>query len=141
MVEAFVARLPDAGAVAPLLAFLAGALLSVSPVSLPSVPVVISAVSPQAASSERRWARVAASFPAVLAFVFGMDDVLGMVGLAIVEVAELFTRSALVLHLVAAVLLAGLCLRLLPRRATLCHRARALPPHPQEAFVFAWCSR
>lgn len=138
MIEDLVARIPDTAGLAPLLAFLAGALLSVSPVALPSLPVVASAVAPasrpaaDAVPAEPvRWPLLRAA-PAVFAFVAGMDGVLGVAAMAIVELAEFLTRAAIVLHLVSAVLLAAAGLR----RTSLCRRAGALPPAPSEAFVF-----
>lgn len=138
MVESLIARIPEAAVLAPLLGLLAGALLSLSPVSLPSVPVVMSALAPGTISDsgERHRRPLLAAFPSVLAFVMGMDGILGIVGVAIVEVAEFLTRAAVVLHLLSAALLGTLGLRLLLRRTSLCNRARALPPGPSEAFMF-----
>lgn len=138
MVESLIARIPDAAVLAPLLGFVAGALLSLSPVSLPSVPVVVSTLSPGTLSEtgERQRQPLLPALPVVLAFVAGMDGVLGIFGLAIVEVAEFLTRAAVVLHILSATLLAVLGLRLLLRRTSLCNRARALPPAPTDAFVF-----
>lgn len=138
MVEDVIARIPEAAVLAPLLGLLAGALLSLSPVSLPSVPVVMSALAPgtisEAGVRERR--PLLPALPVVLAFVMGMDGILGVVGVAIIEVAEFLTRAAVVLHLLSAALLATLGVRLLLRRTSLCDRARALPPNPSEAFMF-----
>lgn len=138
MVESVIARIPDASLLAPLLGFVAGAVLSVSPVSLPSLPVVVSALAPGAVSETgvRQRPRLLPFFPAVLAFVAGMDGVLGLVGVAVVQVAEVLTRAAVAMHLFAAALLGTLGLRLLLRRASLCRQAGALSPAPSEAFVF-----
>lgn len=138
MVENLIARIPEAAVLAPLLGFLAGALLSLSPVALPSVPVVVSALAPGTLSEtgERQRLPLLPALPAVLAFVAGMDGILGVAGLAIVEVAEFLTRAAIVLHLFSAALLTALGLRLLLRRTSLCNRTRALPPKPSEAFMF-----
>lgn len=138
VVEDLIARIPEAAILAPLFGFLAGALLSVSPVSLPSIPIVVSTLSPGTMSEDgtRRRAPLLPAFPTVLAFVAGMDGILGVVGVAIVEVAEFLTRAGIVLHLLSASLLAALGLRLLLRRTTLCNRARVLPPAPSEAFMF-----
>jgi cytochrome c biogenesis protein CcdA len=138
VVENLIARIPDAAVLAPLLGLLAGALLSLSPVSLPSIPVVVSALAPGMLSEtgERHRRPLLPAFPAVLAFVAGMDGVLGILGLTIIQVAELLTRAAIVLHLLSAGLLAILGLRLLLRRTSLCRRAEALPPTPSEAFLF-----
>lgn len=138
MVEDIVARIPDSAVIAPLIGFLAGALLSVSPVSLPSVPVVVSALAPGTVSptGERTRSPLLPALPSVLAFVAGMDGVLGIVGLTIVAVAEFLTRAAVVMHLFSAALLAVLGLRLLFRRTSLCRQSGALSPRPSEAFVF-----
>lgn len=138
MVENLIARIPEAAVLAPMLGFLAGALLSVSPISLPSVPVVVSTLSPGTLSEagERQRPRLLPALPVVLAFVAGMDGILGVVGMAIIEVAEFLTRAAVVLHVLSASLLATLGLRLLLRRTSLCNRAQALPPAPSEAFMF-----
>ena len=144
MIEDLVARIPDTAALAPLLAFAAGALLSVSPIALPSLPVVVSAVAPSTRpaapdgteqAEPGRWPLLRAA-PTVFAFVAGMDGVLGGAAMAIAELAEFLTRAAVALHLVSAVLLAAAGLRLLLRRTSLCRRAGALPPAPSEAFVF-----
>ncbi len=138
MVETLIARIPEAAILAPLFGLLAGALLSVSPVSLPSVPVVVSALSPATLSTtgERRHRPLLLALPSVLAFVAGMDGVLGMVGLAIVEVGEFLTRAGIALHLLSATVLGTLGLRLVLRRTSLCRRAGVLPPRPSEAFTF-----
>ena len=138
MVEEIVARIPESAAIAPLVAFFAGALLSVSPISLPSVPVVVSVLAPGTVSEtgERTRSPLLPALPSVLAFVAGMDGVLGVAGLTIVAVAEFLTRAAVALHLFSAALLAGLGLRLVLRRASLCRQHGALSPRPSEAFVF-----
>lgn len=132
------ARISEAALLAPVLGFLAGALLSLSPVSLPSVPIVVSTLAPGTLSDsgERQRRSAISALPVVLAFVAGMDGVLGMVGLVVIAVAEFLTRAGVILHLISATLLGTLGLRLLLRRSTLCNRARALPPNPSEAFMF-----
>lgn len=120
---------------APVLGLLAGVLLGLSPVALPAVPVVISALSPGRLDEldQRRTSLLRAS-PAVVAFVIGMDGVLALAGYLFVQVTVLLARGAVALNLVAAVLLAALGLRLLLRRASLCDQARRLPPRPSEAL-------
>ena len=142
MIEDLIVRIPDAAIFAPALAFVVGALLSVSPVALPSLPVVMSVVAPTARPSADaegddgpRQPLVRAA-PAVFAFVAGMDGVLGLAAMAVVELAEFLTRAAVVLHLLSAAILGIAALRLLLRRTSLCRRARSLPPSPSEAFVF-----
>ena len=142
MIEDLIARIPDAAMLAPLLAIVLGALLSVSPVALPSLPIVMSVVSPTTRASvgvnsqelpRRPMLRAA---PSVFAFVVGMDGVLGLAAMAIVELAEFLTRAAVALHVLSAAFLAMAGLRLLLRRTSLCRRAGTLPPAPSEAFVF-----
>ena len=137
MLDAVLDQIPDAALLAPLLALLAGALLTVSPIALPSVPVVVSAVAPGAITDEgRRTEPLLRSAPSVFAFVAGMDGLLGVFGAVIIELSDFLTRAGIVLHLTSASLLATLGLRLLLRRASLCQRAGTLPPHPAEAFTF-----
>jgi cytochrome c biogenesis protein CcdA len=120
---------------APVLGLLAGMLLGLSPVALPAVPVVMSALSPgQVDEVGRRRTGLIRAAPAVVAFVIGMDGVLALAGYLFVQVTVLLARGAAVLNLVAAVLLAALGLRLLLRRASLCDQARRLPPRPSEAL-------
>jgi cytochrome c biogenesis protein CcdA len=121
---------------APALGLLAGVLLGLSPVALPAVPVVMSALSVgQVDEAGRRSTRLVRAAPAVVAFVIGMDGVLAVAGYLFVQVTVLLARSAVALNLLAAVLLAALGLRLLLRRASLCDQARRLPPRPSEALA------
>ena len=137
MLDSILEQIPEAALLAPLLALLAGAVLTVSPIALPSIPVVVSAVAPGAVTEHgRRSEPLLKSAPSVLAFVAGMDGMLGLLGAAIVEVSEFLTRAGIVLHLTSAALLGTLGLRLLLRRTSLCHRAGTLPPGPAEAFTF-----
>ncbi|MGH2659869.1 MAG: cytochrome c biogenesis protein CcdA [Actinomycetota bacterium] len=138
MIDTLIARLAEGTVLAPVLAFAVGVLLGLSPVSLPSVPVVISALAPGTLSvgGARERLPLLRVAPSVLAFVVGMDGVLGLLGYLFVEVTVAFTRAAVVLHVVAAALLGTLGLRLVLRRTSLCHRARALPPTPGRALVF-----
>lgn len=138
MLDALIARMAEGTALGPLLGFLAGALLGVSPVALPSVPAVMSVVSPGRVLADGQrvrlpWYRVV---PVVVAFVIGMDGVLGVAGYLFVEVTVALTRAAVVLNLFAAILLGALGLRLLFRRSSLCRRARAIPLRPHEALGF-----
>lgn len=131
-------RVAETGPLGIVFGFLVGVVLGLSPVSLPSVPVVMSALSPGRLDSkgERRVRPVLEAFPTVLAFVVGMDGVVAVAGFLFVEVVVALTRASLVLHLVAGAVLALLGLRLLTRRATLCDNARTLPPKPIKAFIF-----
>lgn len=69
---------------APLLAFLVGVVLSLSPIALPSVPAVMTVVSPGVVGTDgiRRRFPVRHAVPVVGAFVIGMDGVIGAIGLA-----------------------------------------------------------
>lgn len=138
MIDQLIAKVAEGTVLAPLLGFAVGALLSLSPVALPSVPVVISTLAPGrfTPGGERERLPLLQVAPSVLAFVIGMDGVLGLLGYAFVQVTVAFTRASMVLHLVAAVVLGALGLRLLLRRASLCGRAQALPPRPREALAF-----
>ena len=138
MIDTLIARLSEGTVFAPLLAFWVGVFLSLSPIALPSLSVVVSALAPgrlDAGGRRQRPALVRAA-PSVLAFVVGMDGVLGLAGYFLVEVTETLTRASVALHLVAAALLGVLGLRLLLRRSSLCHRAAALPPTPGKALLF-----
>lgn len=132
MIDSLIAHLSEGTVLAPLVAFAVGALLSLSPVALPSTSVVVSALIPAGLGPDGRRAPVPLlrTAPSVVAFVVGMDGLLGLVGYLFVEVTEAFTRASVALHLGAAALLAVLGLRLLFRRASLCRRAGTLPPRP-----------
>lgn len=138
MIDSLIAQLSEGTVLAPLLAFAVGALLSLSPVALPSTSVVVSALVPAGLGPDGHRAPLPLlrTAPSVAAFVLGMDGLLGLVGYLFVEVTEVFTRASVALHLGAAALLAVLGLRLLFRRASLCRRAGTLPPSPGKAFVF-----
>ena len=138
MIASLTARLAEGTGYAVLLGLAIGVLLGLSPISLPSVPAVVAMVAPRQLDEwgdRRRWPLLR-SAPAVLAFVVGMDGVLASLGVILVEVTVILTRGAVVLHLLAAVLLAILGLRLLTRRTSLCDQARAVPPTPGAALVY-----
>ncbi|MGH9187002.1 MAG: cytochrome c biogenesis CcdA family protein [Acidimicrobiales bacterium] len=138
MIDALLAQLDGSASAAPLLAFLVGVVLGLSPIALPSVPAVMALVSPGVVDADgtRRRFPLRRAAPLVAAFVTGMDGVVGALGLALVELAEVLTRAAVVLHVVAAVVLAIAGGRLLFRRSSLCRRVEALPLRPKEALVF-----
>lgn len=138
MVEELIARLVDGSVAGPLLGFAIGALLGVSPVAWPTLPLVVGVVSP--GQVNERGERVRPSllrvFPSIVAFAAGMNGVLGLVGYAFVTVAVAVARAAVALNLVAATVMGVLGLRLLLRRTSLCKRAEAIPPRPAAAFAF-----
>lgn len=135
MITDLLAQIGVGSPLAPALGLLAGVLLGLSPVALPAVPVVMSALSPgQVDEAGQRSTTLLRATPSVVAFVIGMDGVLALAGYLFVQVTVLLARGAVVLNLVAAVLLAVLGLRLLLRRASLCDQARRLPPRPSEAL-------
>lgn len=138
LVAYLIARIPEAALLAPLFGLLAGGLLSLAPVALPSVPVVMSVFSPGTVSpsGRRERRRLLPVLPSVLAFVAGMDGVLGVIGVAVVQVAEFFIRAGVFLHLFSAAALTVVGLRLLLRRTSLCDRTNGLPPTASKAFVF-----
>lgn len=131
-------RVAEAGPTGVLFGFLVGVVLGPSPISLPSVPVVVAALAPGRVDEEgsRTLRSLAETFPAALALVLGMDGVLAVAGYLFVEVTVAMTRASLVLHVVAALVLSVLGLRLLTRRASLCDQARPLPHRPIKAFFF-----
>ena len=131
-------KMADSGPTAVLFGFLVGLVVGVSPVSLPSVPVVVSALSPGDidASGARVRRSMADALPSVMAFVLGMDGVLAIAGYLFVEVTVGFARASIALHLIAAAVLGVVGLRLLTRRVSLCNQTRPLPPNPAKAFVF-----
>lgn len=131
-------RIAETGAVGIVFGFLVGVALSLSPVALPSVPVVVSTLAPGRLDEDgsRRLRSALDAFPSVFAFIVGMDGLIAVAGFLFVEVTVALIRASLVLHLVAATVLALVGLRLLTRQASLCHQVRPLPPHPAKAFVF-----
>ena len=137
VLDPLLARLADSASLAPLVGLLIGIALSLSPISLPSIPAVMAMVSPgRVEGGERTRLPLARSGPAVLAFVAGMDGVVGMAGFALVEVTEFLTRAAVVLNLLAVLVLGTVGLLLLFRRTSLCHRATAVPVRPGDALLF-----
>jgi cytochrome c biogenesis protein CcdA len=138
VIDSLIARLAEGTVLAPLVAFGVGVLLSLSPLALPSLSVVVSAVAPRSvdAAGRRRRLHLVQATPAVVAFVLGMDGALGLAGYFVVELTEALTRTSVLLHLVAAAVLAVLGARLVLRRTSLCHRAGTLPPTPGKAFLF-----
>lgn len=134
-------------AAAPLVALAAGVALTLSPVSWPSVPAVVSLVTPatRAGTGDALLAEPGLEQPepigrvraalVVLGFVVGMDGVLAGLGAVAVSLTDLLVRSGVVLSLVAAALLGVVGLRLVTRRTSLCNRTLALPPHPLRAVT------
>ena len=131
--------------IAPALAFAAGLVLTLSPVSWPSIPAVMTVLTPAARAGtadgltpewgeERQpMSRVRGAL-VVLGFVIGMDGVLATIGALAVSFTYLLVRGAIALSLLASVLLAIAGLRLVTRRASLCSRTLALPPDPLRAI-------
>lgn len=130
--------------VAPALAFAAGLVLTLSPISWPSIPAVMTVLTPAARAGTadgltpewgeepRPMSRLRGAL-VVLGFVIGMDGVIATVGALAVSVTYLLIRGAVALSLVASLLLAAAGLRLVTRRASLCSRTLALPPDPLRA--------
>jgi cytochrome c biogenesis protein CcdA len=130
--------------IAPALAFVAGLVLTLSPVSWPSIPAVMTVLTPAARAGTAdgltpEWgedrqplSRLRGAL-VVLGFVIGMDGVIATVGALAVSVTYLLVRGAVALSLLASVLLAVAGLRLVTRRASLCSRTLALPPNPLRA--------
>lgn len=138
MIDGLVGRLADGAVAGPLLGFLIGAVLGLSPVALPTLPVVVGTVSPGriGGGGERLSPSLRRMFPSILAFTVGMNGVISVAGYAFVSVAVAVARAAVALHLIAATVMGMLGLRLLLRKTSLCKRAAAIPPDPRAAFVF-----
>ena len=130
--------------IAPALAFVAGLLLTLSPISWPSIPAVMTVLTPAARAGtpdglqpewgeERQPLSRARGALVVLGFVVGMDGVIATVGALAVSVTYVLVRGAVALSLIAAVLLTVAGVRLVTRRASLCSRTLALPPDPLRA--------
>lgn len=122
----------------PLLGFAIGILLGLSPVALPTIPAVVGVLAPGRLDDAgiRRapsWFRV---FPSVLAFVFGMNGVLGLVGYVFVSVTVALARSSVFLYALSAAVLGVIGIRLLTRKTSLCNRARTIPPRPLPALLY-----
>ena len=137
MLDAIIERLDGSAGWAPLVGLLVGVSLGLSPISLPSVPAAMAIVSPGVlAGDERRRLPLIRSAPVMVAFVAGMDGVIGMFGFAVVEVGEFLTRASLVLHVTAAVVLGGVGVLMLTRKHSLCRMAASVPRRPGDAFLF-----
>lgn len=129
---------------APLLGLLAGALLSVSPISWPTIPAVMAVVTPaerigtlpnlpaDPEEAAEPLTRLRAGL-VVLGFVLGMDGVIATLGAVLVSLTYVLTRAALALSIVAGLLLAFAGARLVLRRGSLCTRTARLPPSPLRA--------
>ena len=129
----------------PALAFAAGLVLTLSPISWPSIPAVMTVLTPAARAGtadgltpewgeERQPMSRLRGALVVLGFVIGMDGVIASIGALAVSLTYLLVRGAIALSLLAAVLLAIAGLRLVTRRASLCSRTLALPPDPLRAI-------
>lgn len=126
------------GVLAVVLGFGVGALLAISPVALPTIPAVVSVLTPLEAGEGDTPPRLRPleAVPVVGAFVLGMDGIVAVAGYLFVELTVALARASVVLHVVAAVLLAVAGLRLLTRRTSLCRRTHTIPPTPGAALVY-----
>ncbi len=138
MVEALIARLADGAGYAPLLGLAVGVVLTLSPVSFPTIPAVMATLSPGQLDDDGRRERTPLhrAALAVLAFVIGMDGVLAAAGYSIAAVAVLLIRASVALHLLAATVLGAVGVRLLARRTSLCRQAQGIPLGASEAFLY-----
>ncbi len=138
MIEWLIGALAEGVHPAPLLGLVIGLVLTLSPVSLPAVPAVMATVSPGGLDADgvRHRLPLRRSAPSVFAFVVGMDGMLAGVSYSLVAVAEALIRASVILHLLAAAILAAVGVRLLLRRTSLCRRAEAVPADPSSAFLF-----
>ncbi len=138
MLETLIGRMAEGSAAGPILGYLIGVVLGLSPVALPTVPAVVGVLSPGRLDErgERLRTPLIKAFPSILAFTTGMNGVLGLLGYLFVTVTIAVARAQIVLHLLAAAIMGALGLRLLLRRTSLCKRAEKIPPHPGKAFVY-----
>lgn len=137
-IDALLVRLEGAAALGPVLGLGIGMLLGLSPIALPSIPAVVTVLTPAQVGSEEEPARLSPwrAVPVVGAFVLGMDGLVAVAGYVFVEVTVFLVRASVVLHVVAAVGLTVVGVRLVTRRTSLCRRTRAVPPTPREAFTY-----
>jgi cytochrome c biogenesis protein CcdA len=138
VIEHLIGRLSDVSLAGPVLGFVVGALLGLSPVALPTVPAVMGLVSPgwlddEGKTRSRQLARASTS---IFSFTLGMNGVLGLAGYLFVTVSVVLARAAVALSVTAAVLMAIVGLRLILRRSSLCTRAASIPPKPSAAFWY-----
>lgn len=138
MMEPLVAALGEGTWLGPLLGLAIGALLGLSPVALPTIPAVVATMSRGYVDlyGTHHRTRMRDAGPVIVAFTAGMNGVLGVLGYLFVTVSVVLARSAVVLHVVAATVMAVIGIRLLLRRTSLCHTATALPPTPGRAFLY-----
>lgn len=128
----------DTAAPGPLLGLLVGVLLGLSPLALPSIPAVMATVGASSATPDRGAGAVpfGRTVPSIVAFTAGLNGVMGLLGYAFVSVTVLLARSAVVVHVVAAVTMVGVAGYLLTRRRSACARLRTIPFTPGAAFVY-----
>lgn len=138
MIESLIAWLGDGSPFGPLLGFVVGALLGLSPVALPTIPAVLATVSRGYVyeNGYRLRTPVSESFASILAFTAGMNGVIGVAGYLFVTVTVAFARAAVALHLVAATAMIVVGIRLLARRTSVCGRPNTIPPEPGRAFLY-----
>ncbi len=141
-IDALLVRLEGAAALGPVFGLGIGMLLGLSPVALPSIPAVVTVLTPAQVGDGEMPARLSGlrAVPVVGAFVLGMDGLIAVAGYVFVEVTVFLARASVVLHIVAALGLAVLGLRLVTRRTSLCRRTRALPPRPGKPSPMASAS-
>lgn len=137
-IDALLVRLDGATVLGPVFGFAIGALLGMSPIALPSIPAVVTVLTPAQVGDESRPSRlpVLSAVPVVAAFVLGMNGVVAVAGFVFVEVTVALARASVVLHVVAAIALGVAGVRLVTRRTSLCRRVRAIPPTPGAALLY-----
>lgn len=137
-IDALLVRFDGAAALGPVFGFTIGVLLGISPVALPSIPAVVTVLTPTQVGDEGHAPRlpILGAVPVVAAFVLGMNGVVAIAGFVFVEVTVALARASVVLHVIAAIALAVAGVRLVSRRTSLCRRVRTLPPTPGAAFVY-----
>ena len=137
-IDTLVGLIAEGAALGPLLGFGVGVLLGLSPVALPTIPAVVTVLTPAHAGDATKPPALSTlrAVPVLAAFVVGMDGVVALAGYAFVEFTVAIARASVVLHLSAAALLLVAGLRLVTRRTSLCRRTRSIPPTPGRAFTY-----
>lgn len=138
MIDNLIGRMAEGSAAGPILGYLIGVLLGLSPVALPTVPAVMGVLSP--GRLDERGIRIRTPllkvFPSIVAFTAGMNGVLGLLAYVLVTVTVAIARAQIALHVLAAVIMGALGVRLLLRKTSLCKRAETISPQPAKAFFY-----
>lgn len=136
LLEGATMQIAAGGTAAPVFGLLAGAILSLSPVALPSVPAVSAVMGPVLGERSSRSGRSHRAALPVAAFVVGMDAPLAILGYLFVGITVAVTRASVVVSGLTALLLAAVGMYVLLNRGQACRPIAAVPPEPWRAFAF-----